>query len=75
MYTLSFWKDAAERAIKTGAQALILFWFADQTALVSALGLDWIGGLGLFASGVLLSLLTSIVSAPINQKGTPSVIG
>jgi hypothetical protein len=73
MYTINFWKDAAERAVKTGAQSLILFWFADTTGLTDALGLDWLGGLGIFLAGVLLSLLTSIVSAPVSTKGTASM--
>jgi Putative lactococcus lactis phage r1t holin len=74
MFSAGFWKDAGERAVKTGAQAALLVLGADQLDAIAA---DW-GDVGSFAlGGVVLSLLTSIVSAPIGPeeaKGTPSVL-
>ena len=71
MFTKSFWKSAAERAIRTVAQALV--------AVIAATSFDWfsadwkaIAGTALTAG--VLSLLTSIASAGIGDKGTPSLI-
>ena len=71
MFTASFWKSAAERAIKTVAQALV--------AVIAATSFDWftadwraIAGTALTAG--VLSLLTSIASAGMGDKGTPSVV-
>ncbi|KKL56685.1 hypothetical protein LCGC14_2242970 [marine sediment metagenome] len=73
MWTLAFWKEAAERAIKTGGQFLLGFWFADQVAIVGALELDFAGGLSIFVSGFVLSILTSIVFTPISGKDSPTL--
>lgn len=73
MYTKSFWKDLTERAIKTGLQAVLLFWGLDATGVVNALHLDWAGAGGVFLGGVVLSGITSIVSAPFGNGGTASV--
>jgi len=72
MFTVAFWRDAIERAIKTAAQALILsagagagfdlYHFDFKTAAISVLG------------GLILSLLTSIASLPFGQPGTPSLV-
>jgi len=72
MFTVTFWRDAIERAIKTAAQALILsagagagfdlYHFDFKAAAISVLG------------GLILSLLTSIASLPFGQPGTPSLV-
>lgn len=60
MFTALFWKDTAERFIKTFAQALLaLFLVAPQTPI---LAFDWPSALGLAATAGVISLLTSIVS-------------
>ncbi len=71
MFTKSFWTAAVERAIRTVAQALV--------AVIAATSFDWfsadwraIAGTALTAG--VLSLLTSIASAGIGDKGTPSLI-
>lgn len=71
MFTTSFWKSAAERAIKTVAQALI--------AVLAATTFDWfnadwqaIAGTAATAGG--LSLLSSIASAGIGDKGSTSLL-
>lgn len=71
MWTISFWKDTAERAIKTAAQALILGAGLAQGA--NLFEMDFMAALGLAAGGAVLSLLTSIVSAPFGEKGTASL--
>jgi hypothetical protein len=70
MFTTAFWKSAAERASKTAAQAAILVLGADQ---LDAFAADW-GDVASFAvGGAVLSLLTSIVSAPFASEGTPAL--
>lgn len=65
MFTSLFWKDAAERALKTFAQALLaLFVVAPQTPI---LGFDWPSALGLAATAVVISFLTSIVSGLVKS--------
>lgn len=72
IFTLAFWKDATERAIKTGAQALVLAWSGDQ--FFNVLVVDWKLALGAAASGAVLSVLTSIISAPFGNQETASLI-
>lgn len=70
MFTSLFWKDSAERAVKTFAQALLaLFVVAPNTPL---LAFDWPSALGLAATATVISFLTSIVSG-IATKNTPTV--
>ena len=52
----SFWDGVAERAIKTGAQNIL----AVLTTGTVIWGLDWRQALGLAATAVLISVLTSI---------------
>ena len=70
MWTARFWRQALERALKSAAQALILLWGADSLNVVT---IDWPGAAGIAAGAVVLSLLTSIVSAPAGEPGTPSL--
>lgn len=72
MLTVTFWKAAAERAIKTAAQSLLLAIGAAQG--FDLFHLDWANALGAAAGGALLSVLTSIGSAPFGTPGTPSVV-
>lgn len=73
MFNLTFWKDAAERAIKTAAQSAILAWGAgDQLLNLFTADLVIIGQFAV--SGAVLSLLTSIASAPFSDRGTASLV-
>jgi hypothetical protein len=68
LFTGLFWKDAAERFIKTFAQALLaLFLVAPNTPL---LAFDWPSALGLAATAAVISLLTSIVSGAATKDVT-----
>lgn len=60
MWSLRFWKDAAERAVRTAAQALLALW---ATSVSGILDVDWpqaasVAGLAAFTS-VLMSLVGS----------------
>ena len=76
MFTLSFWKQAIERAVKTGAQAAVAaFALTDPNSVgFDVLAADW-SAVGSFAAGgVILSVLTSIISANLGQPGSPSLV-
>lgn len=66
-----FWTSAAERAVKTFAQALAAVGLAGATGL---LGVDWPGALSAAGLAALLSVLTSVGSAPVGEPG-PSLGG
>jgi hypothetical protein len=72
MWTLSFWKDVLERSLKTGAQAIVLgLGLAEGFDLFS---MDWQAAGGFFLGGMFLSVLTSVISAPIRGTGTASLV-
>lgn len=71
MFTVDFWKSAVERAIKTVAQALIAVIAATTFDWFSA---DWQAIAGTAATAGVLSLLSSIASSGIGDRGTASLI-
>ena len=71
MWTLDFWKDLGERAIKTFAQAMAAGLAA---GVVGILDVPWVDVLSVSALVTLLSVLTSIGSAPFSTKGTASLL-
>lgn len=72
MRTPGFWTGAFDRAIKSFAQALLLLWGADEG--LNILEVNFLQSLGIAAGALVLSLLTSIVSAPIGDDGTTSML-
>ena len=71
MRTKIFWTDAAERAVKSAAQALVLLWGADTFSLI---GVDYLSAAGLAGGAAVLSLLTSIASSRIGSTSSASAI-
>lgn len=68
----SFWKQTAERAIKTVAQTLIALLAAGP---LDVLSVDWETALSVSLGAGLLSVLSSIVSRPIGtQPNSPSAV-
>ncbi len=72
MWTRSFALGALDRAVKSFAQSLIVLWTADEGFNV----LDISAGptFGVAVGAAALSLLTSIVSAPVGTRGSTSLI-
>ena len=64
MFTVKFWKDAAERAIRTAAQALLALW---ATNVSGVLEVDWVQAGSVAALAALTSVLMSIVATNVGE--------
>jgi hypothetical protein len=67
MFAVKFWKDAAERAIRTAAQALLALWATDVTGV---LAVDWVQAGSVAALAGLTSILMSIIATGMGDKDT-----
>lgn len=67
MWSTLFWKAATERALKSGAQALILL--ASGDSIFNVINVDWELALGTSLGAIALSYLTSIASAGVDHDG------
>jgi Putative lactococcus lactis phage r1t holin len=80
MFTWKFWRGALERAIKSAAQFTLFAWGLAETPagdvlqVPDAFSFNWRLGLGSAVAGAILSVLTSISSAPFGDEGTPSLV-
>lgn len=73
MWTAIFWKQVFERAVKTFVQGLIALVTGDQ--VFGILDVDWQKAAGIAALATLLSVLTSVASAPVGpDKQSPSLV-
>ena len=71
MRTRRFWVDAAERAIRTFAQALI---GAITAGLVVTDAAQWKAAGIAAAVAALISLLTSVAASGVGDQSTPSLL-
>jgi len=67
MFTVKFWKDAGERAIRTAAQALLALWATDVSGVLEV---DWVQAGSVAGLAALTSVLMSIVATGVGDKGT-----
>lgn len=72
MTTRRFWVRSAERAVKTAAQAALLVLGGDATGVLTA---DLRAAVLAAIGGAVLSLLTSVSSAPLGPPDDPSLVG
>jgi Putative lactococcus lactis phage r1t holin len=72
MTRLEFWEAALIRAVKTFAQTMLA---VIGTDLVGITDVDWLAAAEVAAVAGILSLLTSVVSSPFGEKGTPGLPG
>lgn len=71
MWQKSFWKDAAERAIKTFAQVMLGFLVIGQSGVMDV---DWVNTLSVSGVAAFASILMSIVGQGVGDKGTASLV-
>ncbi len=69
MYTITFWKDAAERAIRTAAQALLALWATDVSGV---LAVDWVQAGSVSALAALMSVLMSVAATGTGSQDSAS---
>lgn len=71
MFTRKFWKQAAERAVKTFAQGLLAVLAAGATGIMDT---DWGNTLSVAGLAAVLSLLTSVVTSAVGEPDSPSAV-
>lgn len=72
MWTVTFWKDTAERAIATAAQTLAALLGVDALNL---LAVSWPALLSAAGAAALLSVLKALAAATlVGEKGTASLV-
>lgn len=71
MWTRHFWRQAAERSVKSAAQALIGMWALDGFNVLNA---HWDLAAGIAGGAALLSALTSIVTSNMGEPNDPSAV-
>ncbi len=74
MFTALFWRDAAERALSTAAQAALALLLVDGGSVyVGLLDVDWAGGASVVGSAALASLLKSLIASRVGDPGSASL--
>jgi hypothetical protein len=71
IWTASFWKQTAERAVKTAAQTGAAFLVIGTTGIAD---IDWATTGGICAVAALASVLTSLASNPFGPADSPSLV-
>lgn len=71
MWTSLFWKQTAERAVKTAAQAGAAFFVVGSTGVADV---DWATVGGVAGAAAVASVLTSLASAPFGPADSPSLV-
>jgi len=72
VFTVKFWKDAGERAVKTAAQAAVA---VVGTGVSGILEVDFVQLASVSALAGLVSVLTSVASSRVGDPESASVVG
>lgn len=70
MWSLGFWRDAVERAVKTAAQTVVGLLVAGVTVL----NIDWGQAAAVTGTAALASILTSLISTGVGDHESPSLV-
>jgi hypothetical protein len=73
VFTLTFWKGAVERSVKSAAQALVLFWGVGD-GLLNLWSINPVETAGIAVGATVLSVLTSLISVGAGPTGSPSMV-
>lgn len=71
MFTVTFWKDAGERAIRTASQSLIAL---TATDISGVLEVDWAQAASVAALAALTSILMSVAATGVGNSQDASAI-
>lgn len=70
MFTKLFFKDTAERAVKTFAQSMVAVMTVGATGV---LDVDWVNALSVSLLATLVSVLTSIGSGTVGDQSASAI--
>lgn len=70
MFTKTFWKDTAERAVKTFAQSMVAVMTAGATGV---LDVDWKNAVSVALLATLVSVFTSIGSGTVGDQSASAI--
>lgn len=73
MWTLNYWKQTVELALRGGAQMVIVAW-AVGDGVLNAFTVDWLDAGGFFLGGVAISVLSSLVAGQIGNRNSPVAV-
>lgn len=71
MWSLSFWKQTVERAVRTAAQVALSFWVVGETGI---LDVDWQQFASVVGLAALASVAMSLVGSGLNDPENPSFV-
>ena len=71
MWTVKFWQNALERAVRTAAQSLLALW---GTQVTGVLEVDWVQAASVAALAALTSVLMSLVATGVGDHSSPSFV-
>jgi hypothetical protein len=71
MFTTRFWKQVGERAVKTFAQSAGALLVGDRLGLLTV---DWPTVASVAGLAAVVSVLTSVASAPFGESDSPSAV-
>ena len=71
IFTVQFWRETLERAIKTAAQSTILALGIGEG--FNVFSMDWKLAAGFAGGGLILSVLTALASGPFTHGDTPNL--
>ena len=73
LLTASFWAQTGERAFKSVAGSLVSVWGA--SGALNLFSIPWQSTVGVALGAGVLSVLMSVMSAPVGPLGSPSLVG
>lgn len=71
MWSLKFWRETVERAIRTAAQALLALW---GTQVTGVLEVDWMQAASVTALAALSSVLMSLIATGVGDHESSAFI-
>ncbi|MFK4962271.1 holin [Lactococcus formosensis subsp. bovis] len=74
MFTKTFWKDTAERAVKTFVQSLIAVAATGATGATGVLDVDWVNAFSVAGLATLISVGTSVGGIKTGEISTAGYV-
>lgn len=71
MWSISYWKQTTERAVRTAAQVALSFWVVGETGI---LDVDWQQFASVVGLAALASVAMSLVGSGLNDPENPSFV-